>query len=296
MNNAQITNMAKDLFREERARTRLDGWFFIKQLQRRCNEDFADLSPQLRAAETLKAVARELPLCISKNAVFAGTQRDAFARSYALINPSFEVESFAGYCDPTAVFGDITPGEGITQQAIDDARAYEQQGSYAKALGEVYADVENLTGEVVFFVEQVTGHLIPDFRPMLEHGVLAVAEKTRNPALKAALEAATILAGRYAEIARKQGQGKLAQVLERVPRHGARTLREAMQSYILLWQVMCLEQAPNPFAFSVGNADRVFEPYRAAEQLDRDSAAALLKHLLVFFNVGDRSWAISQNL
>ncbi|MCL2530775.1 MAG: hypothetical protein FWE40_01275 [Oscillospiraceae bacterium] len=296
MTNEHITQMANDLFREERERTRLDGWFFIKQLQRRCCEEFADLSPQQRAAETLKVVARELPLSISKNAVFAGTQRDAFARSYALINPTFEVESFAGYCDPTAVFGDITPGEGITQDAIDDARAYEQKGAYAKALGEVYAGVEDLTGEVVFFVEQVTGHLIPDFRPMLEHGVVAVAEKTKNPALKAALEAATILAGRYAEIARKQGQGKLAQVLERVPRYGARTLREAVQSYMLLWQVMCLEQAPNPFAFSVGNADRIFEPYRAAENLDRDSAAALLKHLLVFYNVGDRSWAISQNL
>ncbi|MCL2445541.1 MAG: hypothetical protein FWD06_02090 [Oscillospiraceae bacterium] len=296
MTNEHITQMANDLFHEERARTRLDGWFFIKQLQRRCHEEFAHLPPQQRAAETLKVVARELPLSISKNAMFAGTQRDAFARSYALINPAFEVESFAGYCDPTAVFGDITPGEGITQEEIDDARRYEKQGAYAKALGEVYADVENLTGEVVFFVEQVTGHLIPDFRPMLEHGVVAFAEKVQNPALKAALEAATILAGRYAEIARKQGQGKLAQVLERVPRHGARTLREALQSYMLLWQVMCLEQAPNPFAFSVGNADRIFEPYRAAENLDRESAAALFKHLLVFYNVGDRSWAISQNL
>lgn len=41
---------------------------------------------------------------------------------------------------------------------------------------------------------------------------------------------------------------------------------------------MCLEQAPNPFAFSVGNIDRLF------------------KHFLVFFNAGDRSWAISQNV
>ena len=296
MTNTQITQMANELFREERARTRLDGWFFIKQLQRRCHAEFADLPPQQRAAETLKTVARELPLSISKNAVFAGTQRDAFARSYALINPTFEVESFAGYCDPTAVFGDITPSEEITQEEINDARAYEQQGAYAKALGEVYAGVEDLTGEVVFFVEQVTGHLIPDFRPILRDGVAVVAERVQNPALKAALEAAVILASRYAEIARENGQGKLAQILERVPKQGARTLREAMQSYILLWQVMCLEQAPNPFAFSVGNADRIFEPYRAAENLDRESAAALFKHLLVFYNVGDRSWAISQNI
>ena len=112
MTNEHITQMSKELFREERARTRLDGWFFIKQLRRRCEEQ--GLSP----AEALKEIARELPLSISKNAMFAGTQRDAFARSYALINPTFEVESFAGYCDPTAVFNDIEPGEGITQEQM----------------------------------------------------------------------------------------------------------------------------------------------------------------------------------
>ena len=63
---------------------------------------------------------------------------------------------------------------------------------------------------------------------------------------------------------------------------------------MIIWQIMCLEQTPNPFAFSVGNADRIFEPYRNG--LDRDTTAALLKHFLVFFNVADRSWAISQNI
>ena len=57
---------------------------------------------------------------------------------------------------------------------------------------------------------------------------------------------------------------------------------------------MCLEQAPNPYAFSVGNADRIFEPYR--KDLSREEASELFKHLLVFYNVGDRSWAISQNV
>jgi len=59
---------------------------------------------------------------------------------------------------------------------------------------------------------------------------------------------------------------------------------------------MCIEQAPNPFAFSVGNADRIFEPFRHMEGLDREKSSALLRHFLKFFNVGDRSWAISQNI
>ena len=64
----------------------------------------------------------------------------------------------------------------------------------------------------------------------------------------------------------------------------------------MLWQVMCLEQTPNPSAFSVGNADRIFEPYREAEGLSREYAAGLFQHFLVMFNVGDRSLAISQNV
>lgn len=59
---------------------------------------------------------------------------------------------------------------------------------------------------------------------------------------------------------------------------------------------MCLEQALNPYAFSVGNADRIFEPCYAKEGLSRKEVADLFKHFLVFFNVGDRSWAISQNV
>ena len=48
--------------------------------------------------------------------VFAGTQDDSFARSYALINPAFTVDSFSGYCDPVAVFGDIDPIGDITEE------------------------------------------------------------------------------------------------------------------------------------------------------------------------------------
>ncbi|MBQ8026897.1 MAG: hypothetical protein IJ261_02145, partial [Clostridia bacterium] len=45
-----------------------------------------------------------------------------------------------------------------------------------------------------------------------------------------------------------------------------------------------------------GNADRIFEPYRAMSGESREEAAELFRHFLVFFNVGDRSWAISQNV
>jgi len=307
----ELTAMAKDLFAEERAIDHLEGWFLAREAA-----SYAGIEApagELRAALELKEIIENLPLGISGHAAFAGTQRDAFARSYALINPDFRVETFSGYCDPTAVFGDIQPTEDITQERIDKLREKTRQSAYVTQLMEMYAAHGRSMSEVAFFVEQVTGHLIPDFRPALKYGVDALIDeidrKEKNEALEAmkiALECAKTLAGRYAAIAREQAaqaEGArrahleyLAGVLAKVPAGPAESLFEAIQSFLLLWQVMCLEQAPNPFAFSVGNADRIFEPYRNKSQEDRDAAAALFRHFLVFFNVADRSWAISQNV
>ena len=313
------TKMANELFKEERAINHLEGWFIIKEEEQKADSKYSTLPPMLRAAEKFREAIKVLPLSISDNAIFAGTQRDAFARSYALINPSFRVETFAGYCDPTAVYNDIDPTEEFSAERINALRELDKESAYIKALSKVYASCEKHTGEVAYFIEQVTGHLIPDMRYALKHGIKAMLEdigakkdtasddqKENYKAMEIALDCVLILAKRYKDIAdeqlksaegeRKEQLALLSSTLDKVPYNGAETLFEAIQSYILLWQTMCLEQAPNPFAFSVGNADRIFEPYRAADSLSRDEAAALFKHFLVFFNVGDRSWAISQNL
>ena len=318
--NPQLTTeKAKLLFKEERAINHLEGWFIVKETEQKADEKYSFLAPTRRAAEKFREAVKVLPLSISDNAIFAGTQRDSFARSYALINPSFRVETFAGYCDPTAVYDDITPTEEFTKERIDALRELDKKTDYVKALSEVYEKCETLTGEVAFFIEQVTGHLIPDMRYALKNGIKAMLndieekQKTANKdqyenyeAMKVALDCALILAKRYKAIAeeklavaegdRKEELKLLIDTLEKVPENGAENLYEAIQSFILLWETMCLEQAPNPFAFSVGNADRIFEPYRAKDNLSREETAALFKHFLVFFNVADRSWAISQNL
>ena len=315
----ELTQKAKDLFKEERSLMRLDGWFYIKEILKNHEADYKGLDIETKAGLQIKHIARELPISLSNHAIFAGTQRDAFARSYALINPSFKVEGFSGYCDPTAVFNDIEPNDRITAKAIEDMRSYDKQSAYVKDLSAAYAKVEKDTAEVVYFVEQVTGHVIPDIRPILSQGAealiakldkditAAAADKAINlKAMKMSLEALLILAGRYADLAAEKkekatGQRKLElerleKALRNVPAKGAKNLFEALQAFMLSWQLMCVEQAPNPFAFSVGNADRIFEPYRAMEDTSREDTAALFKHLLCFYNVGDRSWAISQNL
>lgn len=318
---AEITELAKKRFQEERKIDHLEGWFLAKEIQRRCDSDYKDLPDSIRIAKTQVKVAEELPLWISDYSIFAGTQDDAFARSYALINPAFSVDSFKGYCDPVAVFGDIDPIGDITQERIDDLRAYNEQTPFAKALEHANDLAGDLTNEAIFFFEQVSGHLIPDVRPMLKDGICGIkdriaknlaketdeSKKNYFEAMNIALDAALVYARRYAEIAHEKADSAkeekdrerfayMETVLRKVPENGADNLYEAIQSFILIWQTMCLEQTPNPYAFSVGNADRIFEPYREKDDMNREMAAALFKHFLVFFNVADRSWAISQNL
>ncbi len=316
----EITEKAKALFKEERSLMRLDGWLIARETAYLHSEEFASLDKEMRAAKELEAIIERLPLSISDNAVFAGTQRDAFARSYALINPSFRVETFSGYCDPTAVYNDIEPNEEFPKERIDAVREFTKKTDYVRTLMEMYNKYEDYTGEVAFFIEQVTGHLIPDFRPVLRFGLDKIIgdirekleketsekKKTNYQAFIITLESTKRLAERYACIAeekmadadeeRKAQLSLLAKTLRKVPAQGAESLYEAIQSFMLLWQVMCLEQAPNPFAFSVGNADRIFEPYRKMSGEDRETTAELFKHFLVFFNVADRSWAISQSV
>lgn len=299
----QITAMAKKLFAYERSKNRLDGWFIAKEIELAAEEKYNNFDEETKKAYILKDIVSSIPLSISEHNIFVGTQDDSFARSYALINPSFKVEEFSGYCDPTAVFGDIEPNEEFTKERIEKAREAYSKTPYVSELTEVYNNADTDTKEVVYFIEQVTGHLIPDFRYAIAHGVCAMMEEAA-PAMKIALESVIILAKRYKDLAKEQlvfaNTERKAQLeliistLEKIPEKGAENIYEAIQMYILLWQVMCLEQAPNPFAFSVGNADRIFEPYRNG--LSREYTASLLKHFLVFFNVADRSWAISQNI
>ena len=256
----ELEQKAKALFAEERAMKRLDGWFLAREIAEKSDRENPGLSRERRASAFLKRAAAELPLQLSENAVFAGTQRDAFARSYALINPNFKVASFNGYCDPTAVFQDIEPNEEFPAERIETLRRSYENTDYVRTLKEVYASAELDTSEVAYFIEQVTGHVIPDFRPALAHGVQAlIAQLDENIAnssdkkridnwlaMKETLEGAVILAHRYADLAHSQMEGA--------------------------------------------------SPARRAEGLSRQEAAGLFEHFLMFFNVGDRSWAISQNV
>ena len=317
-----LTAQAKALYQQERQDHKiLNGWFLSKEIAADTEAASAETDPELLAAENLQAIVEQLPLELSEHAILAGTQRDAFAASYALINPAFRVETFRGYCDPLEVYDYATAHQDVTEERIAAMRSRYAKTPYVKALNQVYGSYGEYTDEVAFFIEQVTGHMIPDFKPALKYGVQALMDTVDSKiaagglnqkhtnnllAMKRSLGCAVILANRYADLAHAQMAtaspqraaelSLMEKTLRKVPAGPAKNLYEAMQSFVLLWQIMCIEQAPNPFAFSVGNADRIFEPYRAMTDLSRAEAAALFKHFLVFFNVGERSWAISQNV
>lgn len=323
----QLNTTWKDILKEgvelirraKRSQECMDEWFFVQEIKMQELEAIRaeGRNPDDAAgqAELLCRVVRRMPISIIKGSAIAGTQDGAFSASYALINPSFKVEEFAGYCDPTVIYDDISPDpkKGITRQRIRTVRQYWEKTSYVRELQEIYAKAGDEINEVVYFVEPVTGHTIPDLRPYLKNGVRAMQQKARESGqeygriMATALEAVIILADRYRELAESKSKQedcekekarllRTAEILSRVPAQPAKTLHEAIQSFTLLWQVMALEQAPNPYAFSVGNLDRILQPYYREAETSREEAVELVRHLLCFFQVGKRCWAISQNV
>ncbi len=300
---------------------RLDGWFFAREIMMECLKTLDPaISPAMRTAEMLNSVIEMIPLSIRPGEIFAGTEADSFSRSYALINPAFKVQSFEGYCDEDAVYNDITPdGGAITRERIETVRKFWREQPYAKRINEIYEKTGDETREVIYFVERVTGHTVPDFASGLRQGLDALIAKCEHKAatdheksdyfksLALTMTAAVKLAARYSKIAAGMADAEsdpdrraelqlISATCARVPAQPATNLYEAIQSYITLWQVMNLEQTPNPYAFSVGNLDRTLQPYFGKGGESRELATEMIRHLLAFFCVGDRNWAISQNI
>jgi formate C-acetyltransferase len=301
----------------KRNQHKLTDWFEVQRLKMNFIKEMESLGCDMKSmqttAEILCRLAKAMPISISSGAAVAGSQDCAFSPSYSLINPSFRVETFAGYCDTTAIYNDISSCEedGITAEDIKTVRSFWDKSPYVSRLKDVYAKTAAITGEVAFFMEPVTGHTIPDLRPFLKYGVEAMQTKFRakgtaaHLAMAESLEAVTILARRYAglaEVMKADADCEDRALLERmitslkqIATGPAKNMHDAVQLFVLLWQVMVLEQSPNPYAFSVGNLDRILQPYLGKGDEDRKESVELVRNLLCFFQVADRCWAISQN-
>ena len=307
MSNAELfASGTARLLEHKFAQKRMTGWFEFQELKMQIRQQLNTPDAPEAQAEILCRCVENMKLSIPCGSVIAGTQDDAFSPSYALINPAFRIETFAGYCDPVAIYNDLEPDAEFPAERIEKVRAYYTQTPYVQALKKVYAATGKLTEEVVFFVEPVTGHTIPDLRKVLAKGIDALEYIPAAENIRAALEAAKILARRYADLADEliavrsddpeevSRLRMISQACRQVPAGEARNLHEAVQSAALLWMAMTLEQAPNPYAFSVGNLDRILQPYLG--NTPENEAVELVRAFLAFLMVGERCWAISQNV
>lgn len=99
------------------------------------------------------------------------------------------------------------------------------------------------------------------------------------------VEAVLELAERYRAAAEARGLGDVAETLARVPRLGARTFREALQSLRVLHYAMWCE---GEYHCGLGRIDQYLLPYfeadLAAGRLDRDGALELLEEFFVACN------------
>ena len=301
--------------------TRLDGWFLVREIMMNSLKELDDrYSQPMIQAKLLEAIIEKLPISIRAGGIFAGTEDDAFSKTYALINPAFSIDSFEGYNDEDAVYNDIEPdGDQITRERIDTVRNFWKENPYSKKIVSVYEKAGDEAREVAYFIERVTGHTIPDLSRGLSEGIESLLEdiqgkKSLMPdradyyeAMEICLRSAITLAERYGALAesmaaveqnetRRAELELIADTCRRIPAKPAANLYEAIQSFIILWQVMNLEQTPNPYAFSVGNLDRVLQPFYNKETEGFELAVEMTRHLLAFFCVGDRNWAISQNI
>ena len=127
-------------------------------------------------------------------------------------------------------------------------------------------------------------NLCPNYGRVIACGLEALREKA-DPYGRRAIDALLDLTERYRLTALAQGRDDLAQILARVPRYGARTFREALQSFRILHYGLWLE---GNYHNTVGRFDQYMWPYLEKElaegTLTETSALELLEDFFLSFN------------
>ena len=159
------------------------------------------------------------------------------------------------------------------------------------ALPGIYGDEEWARITAAHFIHERGNvcNLSPDYASVIAGGLLALrAQLTDSPyhaAMRESIDAVLDLARRYREAALAAGDEALAQVLARVPAHGARTLREALQSLRILHFAMWCE---GDYHNTLGRLDQTLMPYLRrdldAGTLTQDEAFELIEAFFLACN------------
>ena len=127
-------------------------------------------------------------------------------------------------------------------------------------------------------------NLSPNYGKAIEKGLLALRECADSYGQRV-IDAILDLSDRYCAQARREGREDLAAVLERVPRYGANSFREALQSFRILHYSLWLE---GNYHNTIGRFDQYMYPYLNADldsgALTLDAATDLMLDFFLSFN------------
>lgn len=127
-------------------------------------------------------------------------------------------------------------------------------------------------------------NLSPDYEKAISGGLLALREGADEYG-KRAIDNIIALADRYREEALRTGRDDIAKVLERVPRYGATSFREALQMFRILHFSLWLE---GNYHNTTGRFDKYMYPYFKADMdkgvYTEETALELLKDFFISFN------------
>ena len=127
-------------------------------------------------------------------------------------------------------------------------------------------------------------NLSPNYGRAISRGLLDLREEADEYGARA-IDAILNLTDRYREKAVELGRTDIAEVLARVPRYGASTFREALQSFRIHHFALWYE---GNYHITVGRFDRYMYPYLKADLeagiLTEESALALIEDFFISFN------------
>ena len=128
-------------------------------------------------------------------------------------------------------------------------------------------------------------NLLPDYETVIRTGLLSMYED-QSDEVKREMDALFDLCERYRLKAEHTQRSDVAEMLSWIPKHGARTLREAFQMFRILHYACLIEGG---YQIVAGRIDQIMMPYLAKDleegRLNEESALELVKDFFLSFNI-----------
>ena len=239
----------------------LDFTFDRKQDAFRRDADWAPLLARFTAEKTPDSARARIGLCEMLRAegekpVFLDGERIAFTRTVRQIPDLHSDEEMAARRAAGTAFGE----KGVVFNITADFGPAIRDGLEAR--------IEEMKSRL----EYCRAENDPEGVEFLDNAIVSV-------------EAVLELADKYRAAAEARGLGDIAETLARVPRFGARTFREALQSLRVLHYALWCE---GEYHCGLGRIDQYLLPYLEADlaegRLDEDGALELLEEFFVACN------------